>query len=101
LWETAKNMPIGVLTLHLHLPGCASLKEKRSRIKPILSRLPREFNVATAELDLQDIWHDSIIGCVTISSDAVQNERLLQQVAEFTQRSWPDLMLIEQHIERI
>lgn len=94
-------MSIGVLTLHLHLPGCSSLKEKRSLIKPILARLPREFNVAAAELDLQDVWQDSIIGCVTISSDAVQNQRLLQQVADFTQRNWPNLLLIDEKIELI
>lgn len=94
-------MPIGLLTLHLHLPGCASLKEKRGKIKPILSRLHREFNVATAELDLQDVWQDSLLGCVTLSSDTVQNQRLLQQVMEFTERNWPDLPVIDHHIEII
>lgn len=102
MWETAlTKMPIGVLTLHLHLPGCSSLKEKRSLIKPILSRLPREFNLAAAELDLQDVWQDTIIGCVTISSDAIQNQRMLQQVIDFTERNWPDLMLVDQKIELI
>lgn len=94
-------MSIGLLTLHLHLPGCSSLKEKRSKIKPVLSRLRREFNVATAELDLQDVWQDALIGCVTLSSDGAQNQRLLQQVVDFTERSWPDLTLIEHHIELI
>ena len=94
-------MSIGLLTLHLHLPGCSSLKEKRSKIKPILARLRREFNVATAELDLQDVWQDTLIGCVTVSSDAVQNQRLLQQVAGFIERNWPDLPLIDEHIEMI
>jgi uncharacterized protein YlxP (DUF503 family) len=94
-------MPIGFLSLHLHLPGCSSLKEKRSLIKPILARLPREFNVATAELAFQDAWQDTLIGCVTISSDPAQNQRLLQQVVAFTERSWPDLMLVKHHIELI
>ena len=94
-------MSIGVLTIHLHLPGCSSLKGKRSLIKPILARLPREFNVAVAELALQDVWQDSVIGCVTISSDPTQNQRLLQQVIEFTERNWPDLILIDQQIELI
>ena len=94
-------MSIGLLTLHLHLPGCSSLKEKRGKIKPILARLRREFNVATAELDLQDVWQDTLLGCVTISSDAVQNHRLLQQVIEFTERNWPDLPVVDQHIELI
>ena len=92
-------MPIAVLTLHLHMPGCSSLKEKRSRVKPVLSRLHREYNVSTAEMDLQDVWQDSVIACVTISNDAAQNQRLLQQVIEFTERNWPDITLIDQHIE--
>ena len=92
-------MAIGFLTLHLHLPGCSSLKEKHGKIKPILTRLHREFNVATAELDLQDVWQDTLIGCVTVSSDAVQNQRLLQQVIDFTERNWPDLELMDHRIE--
>ncbi len=94
-------MSIALLTLHLHLPGCSSLKEKRGKIKPVLSRLRREFNVATAELDVQDVWQDTLIGCVTVSSDAVQNQRLLQQVVDFTERNWPDLPVIDHRIEMI
>lgn len=101
MWETQAVMAIGFLTLHLHIPGCSSLKEKRAFLKPILARLPREFNLAVAELDFQDIWQDMLIGCVTISSDAVQVQRLLQQVVDFTERSWPDLMLVDHHIEML
>lgn len=94
-------MSIGLLTLHLHLPGCSSLKEKRGKIKPVLSRLHREFNVATAEINLQDVWQDTIIGCTTISNDTIQNQRLLQQIVVFTERNWPDLPLIDHRIEMI
>ncbi len=94
-------MSIALLTLHIHLPGCSSLKEKRGKIKPILSRLHREFNVATAELDLQDVWQDTLIGCVTLSSDTPQNQRLLQQVIDFTERNWPDLEIMEYRVEII
>ena len=45
---------IGILTLHLQLPGCASLKEKRGRLKPLLARLHRKFNIPAAEMDLRD-----------------------------------------------
>jgi uncharacterized protein len=95
------QMSIGLLTLHLYLPGCASLKEKRGRIKPVLARLHKEFNVATAEMDLQDVWQNSVIGCVTISNEPGQNQRLLQQVVGFTERSWPDLELTDHRIELV
>ncbi len=94
-------MSIGLLTIHLRLPGCSSLKEKRGKIKPVLSRLRREFNVATAELGLQDVWQDALIGCVTLSSDTAQNQRLLQQVVDFTGLSWPDTPIIDHRIEII
>jgi uncharacterized protein YlxP (DUF503 family) len=77
------------------------LKEKRGRIKPVLSRLHREFNVATSELDLQDVWQSAVIGCATLSSDAVQNQRLLQQVLDFTGRNWPDIEVVDFHIESL
>lgn len=94
-------MPVGLLTFHLHLPGCSSLKEKRARIKPVLSRLHREFNVATSELDLQDVWQSAVIGCATLSSNAAQNQRLLQQVLDFCERNWPDLEVVDYRIENI
>jgi len=94
-------MSIGLLTIHLHLPGCSSLKEKRSKIKPVLTRLHREFNVASAELDLQDIWQDAVIGCTTLSSDPAQNRRLLQQVVDFIEHNWPDLTIVNHRIELI
>lgn len=87
--------------MHLSLPGCGSLKEKRGKIKPILSRLHREFNVSTAELNFQDVWQDTLIGCVTLSSDMAQNRRLLQQVLDFTERNWPDLLIIDHRVEMI
>jgi Protein of unknown function (DUF503) len=56
-------MSIGVLTLQLQLPGCKSLKEKRSRLKPLIARLHREFNISVAEVSHQDIWDEATIGC--------------------------------------
>ena len=92
---------IGQLILYLQLPGCASLKQKRSLIKPILARLPREFNVSIAEIDRQDIWREAVLACVTVSSNPDQTMRLLQQVVHFTESNWPDLPLFDHSIELI
>ena len=50
---------LAILTIHLHLPTCSSLKEKRGRIKPLMARLRREFNVSAAEMDLQELMAGS------------------------------------------
>jgi uncharacterized protein len=94
-------MSIGLLILHFQFPGCSTLKDKRSRIKPILARLHREFNVSTAEVDRQDAWHEAVIACVTVSNDGLFNQKMLQKVVVFVEDNWPDCPLLEQHIETI
>ena len=81
---------LGQLTFHLHLPGCASLKEKRGRIKPLISRLHREFNVSVAEMDLQDKWTESVIACAMINSDVVTLQQSLQTIAKWVEANWTD-----------
>jgi uncharacterized protein YlxP (DUF503 family) len=81
---------IATLTIHLHLPTCASLKEKRGRIKPLISRLHREFNVSVAEMDLQDKWQEAIIACAMVNSDAVILQQSLQSVAKWVEANWTD-----------
>jgi hypothetical protein len=92
---------IAILTIHLHLPACASLKEKRGRLKPLISRLHREFNVSVAEMDLQDKWDEAIIACAMVNSDTVILKQSLQSVAKWVEANWTDGDVIEEKIEII
>lgn len=90
---------LGQLTIHLRLPACSSLKEKRGRLKPLLARLHKEFNVSVAEMDLQDKWTESIIACALVNSDAVVVRQSLQSVAKWVEANWTDGDVIDQKIE--
>ena len=79
---------LATLTIHLHIPVCSSLKEKRGRIKPLISRLRREFNVSVAEMDLQDKWNEAIIGCAMIGNDHAFLQSALQSVAKWVEGNW-------------
>lgn len=92
-------MPTGLLTIHLRIPGCSSLKEKRSHVKPVIHRLHREFNVSAAEIDRNDSWQETVIGCAIVSNDAVHCQKVLQQVVKYIEKTWPDLLVIDEHIE--
>ncbi len=94
-------MSIGLLTLHLLLPGCTSLKDKRSRIKPVLARLHREFNVSAAEVDLLDKWQEAVLVCAMVSNDHGYTQRALATVKDFFSAHWPDLEILDDHIELI
>ena len=94
-------MSLGLLILHLHIPMCASLKEKRSQLKPLLSRLGKEFNVAVAELDYQDSWKEALIGCAALSNDPAHTQRSLQKIIPWIERHYPHLSIIQEKIELI
>ncbi len=90
---------LATLTIHLHLPGCASLKEKRGYIKPLVARLRREFNLSVAETDLQDKWQEAVISCAMVGNDHAFLESALQTVARWVESNWRDGDVIEQKIE--
>ncbi len=81
---------IGTLTIHLRIPGCNSLKEKRGYIKPLISRLHREFNVSVAEMDLQGKWDEAIIACAMIGNDHAFLQSALGNVAKWVEGHWTD-----------
>jgi uncharacterized protein YlxP (DUF503 family) len=90
---------LATLTIHLHLPGCASLKEKRGRIKPLMARLRREFNLSVAEMDLQDAWQESVIACAMVGNDRVHLESALKTVARWVEGNCPDGDIIHERME--
>jgi uncharacterized protein YlxP (DUF503 family) len=73
---------VGVLTFELRLEHSHSLKDKRQVVKSLKDRLRVRFNVAVAEVDLQEMWQRAIVSAVTISGDQKMAEEVLQRVEE-------------------
>jgi uncharacterized protein len=90
---------IGILTIHLHFPGCASLKEKRGRLKPLLARLHRQFNVSAAEMDLQDKWQEAIIACGMVGNDPAYLQSALETIRKWAEANLPDGDVLDTKIE--
>jgi uncharacterized protein YlxP (DUF503 family) len=94
-----KLMSLGLLTLYLNIPGCTSLKEKRSRLKPFMARLRREFNISVAEIDRMDAWQETVVACALVSNNSSYTQRTLQQIVHWVESFWPDLSLFDDQIE--
>jgi uncharacterized protein YlxP (DUF503 family) len=73
-------VPVGLLTLELHIAEAQSLKDKRQVIRSLKDRLRNHFNVAVAELDFEDMWQRSVVGVVTLSNEEHHVEEALQKV---------------------
>jgi uncharacterized protein YlxP (DUF503 family) len=90
---------IATLRIHLHIPGCSSLKEKRGYIKPLIARLHREFNLSVAEMDLQDQWQESVIVCAMVGNERGHLESALQNVNYWVEANWSDGNVWDSKIE--
>jgi len=92
-------MAIGVCTVELHLPGNGSLKGKRRVLKPILARLRREFNLATAEVAHQDVWQSAQVALVTIANDPGRVHAVLERAIRWIETYHPEVQVVDWEIE--
>ncbi len=92
-------MAVGIIKIELHLPGCSSLKEKRRRLKPLLSRIQREFNISASELDHQDVWQSALLGCAMIGNDARRIQSRMAVVVRWVETHWPDVTVVAETFE--
>jgi uncharacterized protein YlxP (DUF503 family) len=93
------GMHVAALTLNILIPGCKSLKQKRSRLKPLLSRLHREFNISAAEIGYNDHHSSAVIACVVVANDVRHVQRLLSRIPSWIEKHRPDLEIVDDQIE--
>jgi uncharacterized protein len=91
-------MPIGFLTIEIHIPDARSLKDKRQVLRSLKDRLRAHFNVAVAELEHQDLWQRSRVGVISLSSDAKHLEESMAAIAAESERLL-ERNLVSQEIE--
>ena len=92
-------MVIGVCTIHLDLPGCHSLKEKRRILKSLLTRVQNDFNVSIAEVGRNDAWQHAVLGVASVSNDQGHVHRLLTKVVRSIEKGRFDAQVADYKIE--
>lgn len=92
-------MVIASCTIRLGVYSALSLKDKRQIVKSILARLPRQFNVAVAEVDHQDVWQTAVISLVTVGNDAAHLQSTLEHAVAWLAQQRPDVPIEDYIIE--
>lgn len=92
-------MHIVSCTITLQLYGVQSLKGKRRILKSILVRLPKQFNVAAAEIDHNDTWQTAVIAPVTVGNDPGYLHGLLEKAITWLENNRPDAVIEQYTIE--
>jgi uncharacterized protein len=85
-FSSEPEMPIGLLTLEIHIADAQSLKDKRQVLRSLKDRLRAHYNVSVAELAHQDLWQRSQVGIVSISGDGKFLEESMETIAAESER---------------
>jgi uncharacterized protein YlxP (DUF503 family) len=72
--------------LELDIPAANSLKDKRSVLQSVMSRVRNQFHVAIAEVEAQERWGNAVLGMSTVSNNATHAQQVLEEVVRFVER---------------
>jgi hypothetical protein len=86
------------LCLHLRLPS-HSLKGKRGIVKSILARARQDFNISAAEVDLQDVPDEAVLGFATVTVDRAPGRHLLERLEDRIAEDRPDVTIVAVEFE--
>jgi uncharacterized protein YlxP (DUF503 family) len=78
-------MVVASQTWHLSLPGCASLKEKRSVVRSLKDRLRSRFQLSVAETGLQDVHAQAELSVALVATDRRFAETVLDKADRLVQ----------------
>jgi len=91
-------MAVAVVQASLLVPGCRSLKDKRSVVKGLVERARNRFNASVAETGAQDLLQRAEIGAALVANDprfaAAEAEALLSYL-----EGCPDVQVLDRQVE--
>ena len=80
-------MVIASAVWDLNLPGCSSLKEKRSILRSLNDRLRNKFNVSVPDTAFQDVHNRTQLTIALVASDGRYAESVLDKLDSFVERN--------------
>ena len=92
-------MNVGVCKLKIHIPGSQSLKDKRSVVKSLTSRLQKQFNISIAEVDDQELWQIATIGIACVSNHNYRVDDVIESVIKAIEHDYPTIEIIDKEME--
>ena len=94
------SLHAGVLRIHLQLPA-NSLKEKRSIIRPIVTRLRHRVNASVVEAGDLDHTGTAVVAAVCLSNDIAYLQGQLQAVVNAVETAHADAIVADVETELI
>lgn len=82
---------VGIVSVHLLMPGNRSLKDKRRVVKSLLERVRNRFNVAIAEVGHHDLHGSALLGLSCVTTDSSHAHSVLDNVLAVMSSMYPEV----------
>ncbi len=86
-------MALCYIELKIDLPLVQNLKEKRSVLKSIISKLSKKYNVSIAEVDFNDFWKTAKLGIAIVAQNGKIFDPMIENMIDFLELSYPDIRI--------
>ncbi len=90
---------LGLCTVEFELAGVTTIKDKRSILKSMLTRLHNTFNISTAEIDYHDALQMSVIAFTLVTNDTRFANQTISKVLNWIEANYPDAEIVHHEIE--
>jgi uncharacterized protein YlxP (DUF503 family) len=92
-------MALCYIELKIDIPFAQNLKEKRSILSSITSRISKKYNVSIAEIDFNDVWKSAKLGMAIIAQNGKIFDPMIENILDFLEISYPEIRVSMTHKE--
>jgi uncharacterized protein YlxP (DUF503 family) len=80
-------MVTAVITIRLYVPWAHSLKDKRSEVKSLVTRLRQKFNISVIESGDQDVHQMIVLTVAALAFDNGQADSIKDSILKFIEQN--------------
>jgi len=83
----AGTLFVGVCRIELSLPTARSLKDRRSLVQSVTTRMRREYGVSVADLDTHPHYSRAVLGVAAVSNQAGHARDVVETAVRFLENT--------------
>ncbi|PKO05602.1 MAG: DUF503 domain-containing protein [Chloroflexi bacterium HGW-Chloroflexi-3] len=92
-------MALCYIEIKIDLPFAQNLKDKRSILTSISSRISKKYNVSIAEIDFNDVWKSAKLGMAIVAQNGRIFDSMIECITVYIETTFPEIRVSIIHKE--
>lgn len=94
-------MALCYIEIKIEIPFAQNLKDKRSILTSITSRISKKYNVSIAEIDFNDVWKSAKLGMAIVAQNGKIFDSMVENILDYLESSYPEIRVTILHKENL